>query len=156
MPDAWLPDMVPISDYSGNWNDYCEAIYEIFKRDLVSNPPLYNGQRLAMKRHPISEGKEATFWHLITKGETEASRIPDMRRCERIAWPKPTIENHHKVKCWISKKKGEDRLHIWLENEDYVVVLAIRNGYTLLWTAYVVEHNHVRRKLNKEFARSAK
>jgi hypothetical protein len=30
---------------------------------------------------------------------------------------------------------------LWLEESDYVVILAERTGFTLLWTAYVVEPN---------------
>lgn len=37
----------------------------------------------------MADGKEATFWHMIQEGRIEEDRTPDIRRCERIRWPKP-------------------------------------------------------------------
>jgi len=34
------------------------------------------------------------------------------------------------------------------------VVLAVRNGYVLPWTAYLVLHEHQKMKLRKEFEKS--
>ncbi|MNH30689.1 hypothetical protein D3C79_909980 [compost metagenome] len=45
-------------------------------------------KRLGLKRHPVIQGKEATFWHMISEGNDEAERLPDLRRCERIRWPR--------------------------------------------------------------------
>ena len=41
---------------------------------------------------------------------------------------------------------------MWLEDEEYIVVLSERKGYLLLWTAYMVTRLHEKRKLQKEFA----
>jgi hypothetical protein len=51
----------------------------------------------------------------------------------------------------VSVKRNEDRIHIWLDDEDYVVVLADRNGFLLPWTAFLVTRDHTRRKLRKEY-----
>jgi hypothetical protein len=93
---------------------------------------------LQLKKHPLHQGKEATFWHFITKGEEEAERIPDLRRCERIKWPKPIIENNGDmiIKTWENVRNGEKRILLFIEEENYLVVLAGRNGYLLPWTAY--------------------
>lgn len=45
----------------------------------------------------------------------------------------------------------EERIVIALEDFSYVVVLADRRDYILLWTAYCVEREHTRRKLKNEF-----
>ncbi|MFH1717991.1 MAG: hypothetical protein ABIF19_11605 [Planctomycetota bacterium] len=150
----WLPPLVLFSDYSGNWDAYREAIYSWFKQDFVDNKPVFQGRRLGLKRLPLTYGKEATFWHLIQEGRIEEDRIPDLRRCERIRWPKPVIEHESdpKVKYWVSVKRKEDRIHIWLEGEDYVVVLADRGSFLLLWTAFLVTKQHTREKLRKEHA----
>lgn len=150
---VWLPPLVLFCDYGGDWNAYLEAIYTWFKRDFMDSKPLFQGRRLGLKRHPLTNGKEATFWHMISEGKEEENRIPDFRRCERIRWPKPVIEHDHdpKVKYWVSVKRKEDRIHIWLEEADYLVVLADRGGYVLLWTAFLVTRQHTRRKLRKEY-----
>ena len=57
-----------------------------------------------------------------------------------------------KVKWWVSVKRNEDRIHIWLEEEDYIVVLADRKGFLLPWTAFLVTREHTRRKLAREHA----
>jgi hypothetical protein len=150
-PD-WLPPLVLFNDYGG-WDAYLAAIYGWFKRDFVDSKPAFLGRRLGLKRHPLTNGKEATFWHMISEGQEEENRIPDFRRCERIRWPKPVIEheNDPNVKYWVSVKRKEDRIHIWLEEEDYVVVLADRRGFLLPWTAFLVTRKHTKQKLRKEY-----
>jgi hypothetical protein len=86
----------------------------------------------------------------------EKERIPDLRRCERMPWAKPTIENCDTwhLKVWTQERRGEKRICIWLErrNEpDYLVVLAQRKGYLLPWTAFTIELDHERRKKQKEY-----
>jgi hypothetical protein len=151
-PD-WLPPLVLLQDYGGNWDKYLETIYAYFKRDFIDSRPAFRGIRLALKRHPVSQGKEATFWHMTSEGKDEATRTPDLRRCERIRWPRPIIEQADAkgLKVWVSVRNRENRIHIWLESEDYVVVLAKRKDYLLPWTAFLVTYEHTRRKLRKEF-----
>jgi len=90
---------------------------------------------------------------MTSEGKDEATRTPDLRRCERIRWPRPIIEqvDAKGLKVWVSVRNREDRVHIWLESEDYVVVLAKRTDYLLPWTAFLVTYEHTRRKLRKEF-----
>ena len=33
------------------------------------------------------KGKPGTFWHIVSSGENEEERLPDLRRYERVAWP---------------------------------------------------------------------
>ena len=150
-PD-WLPPLVLLEDYGGNWDLYLDAIYTWFKQDFVDSKPAFQGKRLGLKRHPMSNGKEATFWHMTSEGTDEENRIPNLRRCERIRWPKPVIENSQdsKIKYWSAIKRRENRIHIWLEEEDYVVVLADRKGFLIPWTAFLVTREHTRKKLRKE------
>lgn len=151
-PD-WLPALVLFEEFKGNWDSYLETIYTYFRQDFMDSHPVFQGRRLGLKRHPVTHGKEATFWHMISEGKVEKDRVPDFRRCERIRWPKPVIEHEKdpKVKYWVSVKRNENRIHIWLETEDYVVVLADRRGYLLLWTAFLITREHTRQKLRREY-----
>jgi hypothetical protein len=45
------------------------------------------------------------------------------------------------------------RIVIALEDFSYIVVLADRGKYLLLWTAYCVEQEHRRAKLRREYER---
>lgn len=149
----WLPPLVLFSDYDGNWDVYLEVLYKWFQEDFINSKPVFQNRRLGLKKYPFSKGKEATFWHLISEGKDEDNRTPDLRRCERIRWPKPVIEHEAtpKIKYWVAVKRNEKRIHIWLEDEDYVVVLADRKGYLLPWTAFLVTRHHTRKKLRKEY-----
>lgn len=155
MTDAsdWLPPLVLFGDYSGNWDAYLDAIYDWFKQDFIDSKPVFQGRRLGLKRHPLTHGKEATFWHMIQEGGVEEDRTPDFRRCERIRWPRPIIENHHDsaIKIWRNQRRNEERVCLWFVREDYLVILADRGDYILPWTAYLVEQPHRQRKLQKEY-----
>jgi len=149
----WLPPLVSFSDHGGEWERYLEAIYDYFRQDFVEDKPVFRGRRLGLKRHPMTKGKEATFWHMIQQGDSEEDRIPDLRRCERIRWPRPIIEHDddRAIKVWWNQCRGEKRICLWFERENYLVVLADRGKYILPWTAYLVEQPHRQRKLQREY-----
>jgi len=158
IPD-WLPPLVLLQEYDGEWKRYVEALYEYFKVDFIDSKPQFQGKTVGLKQYPLLDGKEATFWHVTSEGKEEDKRVPDLRRCERIRWPRPMIEHHEEddsVRCWPNtrsnaRRRNERRITLWLHNEDYVVVLADRGRYVLLWTTYCVSWAHTRRKLLKEY-----
>ena len=149
----WLPPIVLLSNYGDNWEKYLEALYDYFKQDFIKSRPTFNGRRLGLKKHPREKGKEATFWHFISEGSIEDERTPDLRRCERIRWPKPIIENAEgsNIKVWENRRRNEKRILLWLEEQEYLVILTERKGYILPWTAYMVTENHRKKKLRKEY-----
>lgn len=151
----WLPPLCKLNDHNGEWERYLAAVYRHFVRDFISSKPRYQDKRFAMKRHPSTDGKEATFWHIISEGKDEANRIPDMRRCERIRWPRPVIDaiESGRIKMWVAQKKGDTRPHIVTEDFSYLVVLADRGEYFLLWTAYPLQFPRDRERLRKEYER---
>ncbi|MCB9134752.1 MAG: hypothetical protein H6636_04945 [Anaerolineales bacterium] len=154
----WLPPLVLLEKHQGNWEKYLNAVYQFFVRDFVDHKPVFRETSLSLKRHPMHDGKEATFWHIISEGEAENERTPDIRRCERIRWPKPIIEYSSEpcIKIWENERKGEKRILLWFESQDYLVVLADRKSYILFWTAYPVTQNHTKRKLQQEYERFKK
>jgi hypothetical protein len=154
----WLPPLVLLEESNGDWNNYLTILYEIFKTDFIDTQCNYRGIKIAIKKHPQIDDKEATFWHLISEGENEETRTPDIRRCERIRWPKSVIEKvpDEKIKVWHNIRSGETRLCLWMEDAEYLIILAERNNYLLLWTAYTVTENHRKRKLQREYESSLK
>lgn len=158
-PPIWLPKLVELSDYQGDFLAYIEAVYSHFRVDFVDSTPVFDSTPFKLKRHPMDQGKEATFWHLTTTGKDEATREHDLRRCERIRWPRAIIENAEKtvdIKIWEEKVKGDKRVLLWFERLSYLVVLSKRKGYFLLWTAYPVDYGHSRRKLNARYEKYGK
>lgn len=148
----WLPPLIRLSDYGEDWGSYLEALYKLFEEDSVRSTPEFRGRKLGLKRYPLSKGKEATFWHMISEGRHEATRQPELNRCERLRWVRAVIENaaDPAVRVWETTRHGEPRVCLWLEAQEYLVVLADRKGFLLPWTAYMVTENHRKRKLQRE------
>jgi hypothetical protein len=153
----WLPPLVLLTEHGGDWERYLAAIYAWFMQDFVEKKPVFRGRPIGLKRHPMSYGKEATFWHMVSVGQVEADREIDLRRCERIRWPSPVIEHStdNVVKVWenvrTTKKGPENRICLWMEAQEYLVILADRKEYLLPWTAFVVDRSHQKAKLQREF-----
>ena len=152
-PPHWLPDLVYLREYGGEWGPYFEAIYKYFVDDFVKSKPKFGKRAVKLKRAPPEGGKEATFWHITHEGEIENQRIPDLRRCERIRWPRPMIEHHNDnaIRCWSNKRSRDKRILLWIYAQDYLVVLADRKKYAVLWAAYYISYEHTRRKLQREY-----
>jgi hypothetical protein len=150
---SWLPDLLELKDCNGDWNAYLEAIYAVFRVDFINSIPKFNGLPVRHRRHPLVRNKEATFWHIIAEGNIEEERTPDLRRCERIRWPKPVIEQARirGIKIWKNKRGSQTCICLWVEAAEYLVVLAERDTYVLFLTAYCVSREHTKQKLEKEY-----
>ncbi len=158
MTASWLPPLLPLESCQGDWTQYVEAVYAVFKRDFVDSKPTFQGRPLRLKRHPVEKGKEATFWHMTSEGNEEADRLPDLRRCERIAWARQLIERVPcaELRVWRQLRNNENRIAIAVEDFSYIVILAERRDgnetYYLPWTAFWVEYEQRRKKYEKEWA----
>jgi hypothetical protein len=160
MTQQWLPPLVLFQDSGGDWDRYVQLLYEWFSADFLQSKPPWPGKRVQLKRYPISQGKEATFWHMVSTGDNEADRIPDFRRCERIRWPRPFMEAFPARKpepadvivWWKSERRGESRYLLAPPDFTYLVVVADRGEYVLPWTHFVIDQPHRQNKLRKECA----
>jgi hypothetical protein len=104
----------------------------------------------------LVNGREATFQHLVSKGREESKRMPDLRRCERIRWPRAIIDalGTHCVVAWANERRGDRRVVIALPDFTYAVILADRGDHIMLWTAYVVDEAYRRKQMRAEWKRS--
>lgn len=157
----WLPALILLADHNGSWHPYLETIYAHFCRDFVQSRPLFRNCRMGLKRYPLEQEKEATFWHLVSEGQVEVDRLPDLRRTERICWPRPMIEQEkvQQLPVWEQERNGQRRIAMSLTDFSYVLILAERTTKTgpmyLPWTAFCVEYNNQRRKLRQEWEKSS-
>lgn len=137
--------------------EYISRVYEVFKNDFIDNKPNFC-KKVGLKRHPLRNDREATFWHFTTEGEIEDEREIDISRCERIRYPKNIIENFNdeSIKCWKNERKGNTNILLYFEAENYLVVLSDRGEYVLPWTAYIVNYKNQREKLLKEYEKFKK
>lgn len=145
----WLPPMIR---FDGNWETFIDDVYAIFTRDFKMSRPNFRNLSVTCDMK-LSDGREEGFWHLTSYWDRELQeRIPDVRRSERIAWSRPVIENSNNqfVSIWHSKRANRNRVLLWRETQDYLVVLEDRKNYFVLVTAYITDRKHTRRKLRKE------
>lgn len=148
-----FPELVFLNSYNGDFKLYFEAVYDIFKKSFITSQPRYEGLKVCTQKHPLVDGIHRTFYHITHEGEIEVDRNPDLRRMERIRFPKFLIENSHHVELlvWEKEVKSDNRIHILNEIERYLIVLTEREGFYLLWTAFYIEYDHTLRKKIKEY-----
>ncbi len=153
--DFVLPDLIFLEHFGGDWLSFYDFVYLCFKEDFIKNPlKQFEGKKVGLKRHPLSsDNKEATFYHMTHEGQEEQCREPDIRRMERIRWPKYMMVNYKSdhLKVWRNKRGSNGNILIYHEEEGYLLVLADRGDYVLPWTAYTIEHRHRRQKVLKEY-----
>jgi len=148
-----LPEIITLEEFGGDITTYFDAVYHIFKRDFVESRPLFEGRRLGLKAHPLIEDKEYTFYHFTHDGNIESERLPNLRRMERIPFPRPMIDHskHPYLKVWRNKRGNKERILIFHEAESYLVILEDRGEYILPWTAYLVENKNRAKRLLAEY-----
>lgn len=148
-PSLIFPDLIEMNEYGGDFEDYFQAVYQVFKNHFIDHSPKFEGVPVYTKKFPLTDGKyHRTFYHITHEGEEEANRTPDLRRMERIRYPKFIITSHahSELLVWVENRKKEERIHIFNEEEGYLLVLVKRKGFLLLWTAFFIEYPHQKRK----------
>jgi hypothetical protein len=154
MKPEWLPACCATN---GDWAEVVAALYAVFRRDIVDNPPRVDGCRVWWQQG-MSDGYEETFWHLITRDDAATGdRLFDPRRAERLSWCGPILRhcNDPAITRWrYRESRGQIRLYLWLEPWDYVVVLEEKDGrggrsYFLI-TAYHPDGEDRRRSLRRK------
>jgi hypothetical protein len=148
----WLPPLVTLDSQGGDWNRYIDAVYTVFHRDFVRSRTQFRGKQIATGTQTI-DGKEKTFWHLISEGRIEDNRTPDLRRCERIAWIRPLIEHDGDaaVLSWPNQRGRAAREVLWAREVDFAVILDKRPNCWWLWTAYMTNRQHTRNRFTREY-----
>ena len=144
------PALMELAGYP-DWPSYENALVDVFHRDLASGF-LFRGMKVQCRRHPEIYGHWAGFWHLISEGEVEHERLPDLDRCARLPWVRWVIEqadSHPEIDCWQNLRRREVSEVLWYR-ETYLVVLSQRRGYWLLKTAYCTDHHGRAQKLRRE------
>lgn len=151
-----LPEIICLENYGGDYHSYIEAVYKIFARDFVKHHPAFGSHVLKLKYHPEFQQKAYTFYHMTHHGDKEDERTPDLRRCERIPWARPSIEKvvEYDLKFWEQERKGKSRICIWMEvsnSDNYFVILDVRKTFVLIWTAFYADYPHQAKKKQKEY-----
>lgn len=160
----WLPPIIPLSDFGGNWNSYQKELYKIFLNDFIINKPIFENKTVEVRINPKENGYEHAFIHLTCESRDSHTdlndRVPDLRRCERLPWNRKIIENYRcNYNCLNCKKisyyeeiyKNTVRIVLIFEDVRFKVILERRKKYILLITGYYITYNHI---LEKELYRA--
>lgn len=155
-PD-WLEPLARLEDFNGDAEAYIAHLFSIFERDFISSTPTFRGKRVLHDKKDDS-GKPQAFTHITTEENRQTKeRELCLRRCERIAWIKAVLENADdpKVLVWEKEQKTSRRRAVrtllFLEDEDFLVILQeIKWGHYLI-TAIYVDNPNQKRKHKKAY-----
>ncbi len=132
------------------------AAYAIFQRDWAKRL-VFRGDEVRVHCHPHRANADRwhTYWHCVTEGELEERRTtPIVDRLERVPWSRPVIENEADgmsgIKVWANIRGRDQHVCIWLEPQNYLVVLKIAYDHFVLKTTYCPEAKR-RRQLQRDF-----
>lgn len=162
MNDGWPPLGPGLNAFDGDPEALYEHCYSVYETDFYrSKPdwPVADKEFKLMSMPRDARGWCRTFWHITSYGDDELTRIPDLARMERIAWPRMLIDDFcysHPAPTtgrsiwWLQDRGRTIRYLIALADFSYLVVIEDRRDYVLLVTAYAVEHENRRLKLKKE------
>lgn len=148
-----FPDIIELNEFGGDFHNYFNAVYSIFANDFIKTQPLFVGLKVAVRKYPEVDGLHRTFYHITHEGEDEENRTPDLKRMERIRFPKFVIENeqHEEILIWKNKRGKDERILLFNKAENYIIILTGRKEFYMLITAYFIDTEHRKRKLLKEY-----
>ena len=149
--------------------DILNKLYEFFLKNLAESNLQWHNKPLIMRPEPSINGRHAIFYHIISdsyngKYSKESNRSLSVERCARIHWIYPMIKQaescfprseNNNIHWWKSDRQGNSgtRYAIATKDYNYVVIIEEKKIETMLITAYYVEQNHRRTKLQKEHDR---
>lgn len=142
---------------------YHERAYSVFKKTLIDADIRYNNIPVRVRELPFEDNKVQGFFHVITE-ENKKLHIR-MYKDERIKYIpyiskiiteyekcSTCLNNCSKIKVWSAPYKGKiERIKLYFEEDDYIVILEKRPKYYQLVTAFVVDREDRKIDLLKEY-----
>lgn len=155
-PPTWLPSRLDRASFS-DVTALESTAWVKFQRDFATAPH-FRAERVYVnrRRHPARSDRGHTYWHAVTKGNSESSRrTPETERLERIQWTRPVIENEScprsSIKVWSNRRRGSTHICIWFDRINYLIVLKQLSTNYLLKTTYSPQSRR-RQQLHREYA----
>lgn len=116
--------------------------YAAYQQDFGPASPdtLFQTAKVLVERtlHKANAAREYTYWHSVTEGVPEESRVDPVReRLVRVPWMKPVIGGWLEMRVWWEYRDSSTHWNIWHRNSRYVVIVKeLAGGDYLLKTAY--------------------
>ena len=144
-----------VTNTFNDYSEYEDAVYQEYLKSFSNKNFTFNGKKIVEKKHPMIAGKSGTFWHIISSGDDEASKLPDFNRYETVGWAgfilEYCLDNCTSKLVWEVKKHTKTRVHIYCPEIEYVVVLDKREDFYIFWTAFPVKYQHTKQRFMKEY-----
>jgi hypothetical protein len=125
-------------DTNGSWDDIIARLDAEFARVFRSNPRRrFEGKPLVYNSSVRDGDIEEGVWHVIAKGNP---RLFDPDRARRLSWIECMLDGTAPgLTRWrYLEGDGTVKIYLWLEAENYVVILAEKDRVIALVTAYYV------------------
>ncbi len=153
----WLGPLARLEDCKDGAEKYVEYVFSFFKRDFIDSTPMFKGKRVGFDKNDDG-GRPVGFTHITTE-EDRASKKRElsMRRCERIGWIKAIIEHSDDpaILLWekehFASKRITNRFYLFLECDNFVVILEEKKKGYFMITAIFVDNPSQREKHLKAY-----
>lgn len=145
-------------------SNYHDRAYKVFKDEIIDGNLIFKGKEVKTREFPVVDNKVQSFFHIISEENKKGIkvRLYKPERIRRIPYISEMIKNYNecqncndicsKIKIWVAPYKGKIfRTKIFLEDEDYIIILEERKDYYLLISAYVVDRPDRKKDLLKEY-----
>jgi hypothetical protein len=134
-------------------------LHNNFTEDFLRSPFIFLGKPIAID-FTLEEGREKTFWHVITRDITKTgNREAELQRAVRVHWIGPILENYaHPNVTYFRYPEGSGRLryYFWLRSDNYLVILEETARRFFLVTAYVVDKKHMINDIERKYSQRLK
>lgn len=148
-----LPKQFELRGFEGSLQDYIDALYAQY-RELLDDPDVRPwGKPLVAWGEATPDGRDETFWHLITKGPNDA-RTLDLERCARLPWTVDIVRRFARDEirvCWWRERRRGKGGKVMVADVNFKHVVSLRESGAAVWlgTAYPTggksRRNHMRR-----------
>jgi hypothetical protein len=149
----WLEDLIEFDiEIHKSFKVYYQVLYSVFRHDFIQNKVKFNKFNVTVDKTLNKQGIEKIFYH-ITCGSDITK--PDFNRCSRIAWNKCIIENstNDLVKVWKNERGRKINYCLFLEKEQFLIILLDLKSHVKFITAYYIEHEQRKKDIMAEFER---
>ncbi len=139
------------------WKDLIEEVHLEFAKQFVQDVCSFAEKQIKID-FTLEEGKERTFWHLVTRDierHKGGERTAEVERTVRAHWARPIIENfkHECIRYWKYLHNGKSiRHYFWAEKLNYLVILEEKPNSFFLVTGYMVDKEYMKKTLEKQYA----
>lgn len=146
-----MPALPAFVSVDGSWGEIRARLYAHFEECFKCSPRRnIRGKPLIFDARRVDSDLEEGFWHVVSRGKGDDRRL-DTERARRICWLKPLLDGDLTgVSRWATNEgHGVIKLYYWIEDENFVLILAEKPKVVALVTAFFIDKPWLRSDLEK-------